>query len=53
MLDVLMSILNFLKKLWGGLTPDTQKMAKEVFADFFEDIFRRFYAFFKGQAGEA
>ncbi len=53
MLDVLMSIWNFLSGLWGAMPEAKKNEIKEKMAEAMEEKFRRYYADAKGKAGAA
>lgn len=53
MLDVLMTIWNFLAGLWSSLPDSKKNEIKEKMADAMEEKLRRYYAAAKEQAGAA
>lgn len=53
MLDVLMSIWNFLSGLWRAIPESKKNEIKEKMADAMEEKLRRYYADAKKNAGAA
>lgn len=53
MLDIFMSIWNFLSGLWGALPDSKKNDIKEKMAEAMEEKFRRYYSDAKDKAGAA